>query len=121
MAARLSVALADRRGRYSPPKVTHTSKRVMAGWPEPEHISTSYVERQNLTMRRKMRRFTRLTNGYSKKLENMKAAVALHFAHYNFVRIHHSVRVTPAMEAGVTSRLWTIGDLVRIADDFGAE
>ena len=90
----------------------------MAGTPDPEHISTSYVERQNLTMRMKMRRFTRLTNGYSKKLENMKAAVALHFAHYNFVRVHESIRCTPAMEAGVVQQLWTMDDLIGIAADF---
>ena len=105
-------------GSYSPPKVVTSRFKVMAGQPDQDHISTSYVERQNLTMRMRMRRFTRLTNGYSKKLENMKAAVALHFAHYNFVRIHQSLRVTPAMDAGVTSKLWTIGDLVGLAADF---
>jgi len=79
-------------------------------------VSTSYVERQNLTMRMQMRRFTRLTNAFSKKLENLKAAVALHFAHYNFVRVHKTLRVTPAMEAGVTNRLWTISDLLEWAN-----
>jgi len=99
-------------GRYSPPHVISASRLVIAGNPQQEKISTSYVERQNLTMRMQMRRFTRLTNAFSKKLENLKAAVALHFAHYNFVRIHGSLRVTPAMAAGVTNRLWTIGDLI---------
>jgi hypothetical protein len=86
------------------------------GAPNRSKISTSYIERQNLTMRMSMRRFTRLTNAFSKKLENLKAAVALHFAHYNFVRIHKTLRVTPAMEAGVTNRLWSIGDLLEWAN-----
>ena len=72
------------------------------------HVSTSFIERQNLTMRMQMRRFTRLTNAFSKKLENLKAAVALHFAHYNFVRVHSSLRVTPAMAAGITDHLWSV-------------
>jgi hypothetical protein len=80
-------------GRYSPPKVTHQEKKVFIGIPEWKHISTSKVDRQNLTMRMQMRRFTRLTNGFSKKRENLQAAVALHFAHYNFARIHKSLRV----------------------------
>jgi hypothetical protein len=80
--------------------------------PDKDFISTSYVERQNLTMRMSMRRFTRLTNAFSKKLENLKAAVALHFAHYNFVRIHKTLRVTPAMAAGVTDRLWSMHELL---------
>jgi hypothetical protein len=85
---------------------------VIAGQPDTAHISTSYVERQNLTTRMSMRRFTRLTNGFSKKVENHKAAVALHFAHYNFVRVHRSLRVTPAMEARVSDRLWSLDELV---------
>lgn len=76
------------------------------------HISTSFVERQNLTMRMQMRRFTRLTNGFSKKVENLRAAVSLHFAHYNFVRQHKSLCITPAMAAGVSDRLWTLEELV---------
>ena len=80
---------------------------MIAGQPDTADISTSYVERQNLTMRMSMRRFTRLTNGFSKKVENHKAAGALHFAHYNFVRVHRSLRVTPAMEARVSDRLWS--------------
>ena len=85
---------------------------MIAGEPDAAHISTSYVERQNLTMRMSMRRFTRLTNGFSKKVENHKAAVALHFAHYNYVRVHRTLRVTPAMEAGVSNRLWSLDELV---------
>ena len=80
--------------------------------PIPKHISTSYVERQNLTMRMSMRRFTRLTNAFSKKVENHAASLAIHYFHYNFVRIRQSLRVTPAMAAGVTDRLWSIEDLV---------
>jgi IS1 family transposase len=99
-------------GRYSPPKVTHSERNVIAGQPDTAHISTSYVERHNLTMRMSMRRFTRLTNGFSKKVENHKAAVALHFAHYNFVRVHRTLRVTPAMEARVSDRLWSLDELV---------
>ncbi len=100
-------------GRYSPPHVVSAKRTPIKGDPDVAHISTSLVERQNLTMRMSMRRFTRLTNAFSKKLENLKAAVAVHFAHYNFVRIHSTIRCTPAMEAGVTDRLWTIRDLLR--------
>lgn len=76
------------------------------------HISTSFVERQNMTMRQAIRRFTRLTNAFSKKLDNLKAACALHFAYYDFCRIHQSLRVTPAMEAGLTDHIWTIAELI---------
>ena len=103
-------------GRYSPPHVISAERKSIMGDPSFNNISTSYIERQNLTMRMSMRRFTRLTNAFSKKLENLKAAVALHFAHYNFVRIHRTHRVTPAMEAKVENRLWTIGDLVELAN-----
>lgn len=103
-------------GRYSPPHVVSAERKVIMGNPKLSKISTSYVERQNLTMRMQMRRFTRLTNAFSKKLENLKAAVALHFAHYNFVRVHKTLRVTPAMEAGVTNHLWSIGDLLEWAN-----
>jgi IS1 family transposase len=99
-------------GRYSPPHVISAERTVIAGNPDVKKISTSYIERQNLTMRMQMRRFTRLTNAFSKKLENLKAAVALHFAHYNFVRIHQTLRVTPAMAAGITDHLWTVKDLI---------
>jgi IS1 family transposase len=93
-------------GRYSPPRVAETVSTVIQGEPDPEHISTSYVERQNLTMRMAMRRFTRLTNAFSKKLANLRAALALHFTHYNFLRVHSTLRVTPAMEAGITDHVW---------------
>ncbi len=99
-------------GRYSPPRVVDQQKIVIAGSPDQAHISTSLVERQNLTMRMSMRRFTRLTNGFSKKVENMRAAVSLHFAHYNFVRLHKTLRMTPAMAAGVENRLWSLEELV---------
>ena len=84
----------------------------IAGRPDWSHISTSIIERQNLTMRMSMRRFTRLTNGFSKKIEKMKAAVSLHFAHYNFVRMHKSLRMTPAMAAKVETGLWSLQDLM---------
>ena len=102
-------------GRYSPPKVSGISKDVFMGNPDILHISTSYVERQNLTMRMSMRRFTRLTNAFSKKGNNLEAAVSLYFAHYNFSRIHKTLRVTPAIEAGVSNRVWSIGDLLDCA------
>ncbi|GMV99323.1 MAG: hypothetical protein AMXMBFR84_04620 [Candidatus Hydrogenedentota bacterium] len=99
-------------GRYSPPRVIDAERSVVSGNPDIAKVSTSFVERQNLTMRMSMRRFTRLTNAFSKKLENLQAAVGLHFAHYNFVRIHKTLRVTPAMAAGVSKELWTVRDLV---------
>jgi IS1 family transposase len=102
--------------RYSPAVCTGIRAETITGRPERKHISTSYVERQNLTMRMQMRRFTRLTNGFSKKLENHIAAVSLHFMHYNFVRIHQTLKVTPAMAAGVTDKLWEIADIVALMD-----
>lgn len=99
-------------GRYSPPEVVSTMKQCIVGFPDPRKICTSYVERQNLTVRMQVRRFTRLTNAFSKKLDNMKAAVALHFAHYNFVRVHGSLRITPAMAAKITDHVWSISDLL---------
>ena len=99
-------------GRYAPPRVTGVERTVIAGSPDQAHISTSHVERQNLTMRMSMRRFTRLTNAFSKKFENLQAAVALHFAHYNLVRLHKTLRVTPAMAANVTDRVWSLEELV---------
>jgi len=102
-------------GRYSPPKVTGTEKTPIFGFPIEELVSTSYVERQNLTMRMGIRRFTRLTNAHSKKLENHCAAVALHFAHYNFVRQHQTIRTSPAMAAGVSSTLWSMDELLAAA------
>ncbi len=100
--------------RYSPAKIIDTERKKIMGNPDPNHISTSYAERQNLTMRMSMRRFTRLTNGFSKKVENLTHAVSLHFMYYNFCRIHRSLKVTPAMEAGVTDQLWDVEDIVNI-------
>ncbi|MCJ7563140.1 MAG: IS1 family transposase [Candidatus Aminicenantes bacterium] len=100
--------------RYSPPKCTGIIKTKINGNPENENISTSYVERQNLTMRMNMRRFTRLTNGFSKKVENLYYAVALHFMYYNFCRIHQTLRVTPAMEAKVTDHVWDIKEIISL-------
>jgi IS1 family transposase len=102
-------------GRYSPPKVSSVEKIAVAGEPDMDRASTSYVERQNLTMRMAIRRMTRLTNAFSKKLRNHRAAVALHFAHYNLVRRHQMLRVTPAMAAGVTSEMWTMDRLLDAA------
>ncbi|HSQ60783.1 MAG TPA: IS1 family transposase, partial [Acidobacteriota bacterium] len=87
---------------------------IIKGRQDPSHVSTSYVERQNLTMRMGMRRMTRLTNGFSKKVQNLEAAVSLHFMHYNFCRIHSSLRVTPAIEAEVEKRVWTLEDIARL-------
>ena len=108
----------ERERRYSPPTITGVFHRIMTGNPHVRGISTSYVERQNLTMRMQMRRFTRLTNGFSKKLENLRASIALHFANYNFCRIHQTLRCTPAMEAGITRRLWNIEDLLQREIDY---
>jgi IS1 family transposase len=102
--------------RYSPAECTGIRKRRVEGNPDDAHVSTSYVERQNLTMRMHMRRFTRLTNAFSKKIENHAHAVALHMMYYNFVRIHKTLRVTPAMAAGVADRLWEIGDIVALIE-----
>jgi IS1 family transposase len=102
---------ADER-RYTPPEVIGTEKKVISGSPDPDLISTSYVERLNATTRLHMRRLTRLTHAFSKKLENFEAAVGLHFAYYNFVKRHGTLRCTPAMAAGVEGTFWTVGDLV---------
>lgn len=99
-------------GRYSPPKVSEITKKSVYGEPDEDFISTSYVERQNLTMRMQIRRMTRLTNAFSKKLRNHKAATALHFANYNFARKHGTLRVSPAMAAGVSDTLWDTEQLV---------
>src|ERR1700730_1438331 len=104
-------------GRYSPAQIQGTKTFFCNGKPDPKHISTSYVERQNLTMRMSMKRFARLSNGFSKKAANHAHSVAIHFMHYNFVRIHQGLRVTPAMAAGVTTKLWSITDLVKIIED----
>ncbi len=97
--------------RYSPPVCTGCHKRAISGDPDPEHVSTSYVERQNLTMRMSMRRFTRLTNAFSKKLENLEHAVALHFMYYNFCRKHQTLRQTPAQAAALADHQWGIDEL----------
>jgi 3-methyladenine DNA glycosylase/8-oxoguanine DNA glycosylase len=102
--------------KYSPPECIGCRKTVVSGNPDPAHISTSFVERQNLTMRMHRRRFTRLTNAFSKKIENHCYAIALHFVYYNFVKIHKTLRVPPAMEAGLIKRLMSIEDIVRLAD-----
>jgi hypothetical protein len=93
--------------RYSPAICTSCETHVITGAPDPAHINTSYVERQNLTMRMGMRRLTRLTNGFSKKFDNHVAMVALHFMHNNFARLHKTLRITPAMASGVSDRLWS--------------
>lgn len=98
--------------RYSPPKLIEVRKSIVSGNPNMDLVSTSYIERQNLTMRMHMRRLTRLTNAFSKKRENFKAAVALHFGYYNFVRSHKTLRMTPAMAGGVTDHAWTIEELI---------
>ena len=104
--------------RYSPNVVTGIQTRVVSGDPDPDYISTSHVERANLTMRMGLRRMTRLTNGYSKKVENLAAAVALHFMHYNFARPHHSLgkNVTPAMAAGIADHVWTCEEIAALLD-----
>jgi len=102
--------------RYSPAVCTGARKEQVEGKPDSEHVSTSYVERQNLTMRMHMRRFTRLTNGFSKKVENHAHAVALHFMFYNFCRIHKTLRVTPAMQAGVADHVWTLEEVALLTD-----
>ena len=108
-------------GRYSPAECTGIRKRTVEGRPDADHVSTSYVERSNLTMRMHMRRFTRLTNAFSKKVENHAHAVALHMMYYNFVRIHKTLRVTPAMAAGVTDRLWEIEDIAKLVEEAEAK
>lgn len=100
--------------RYSPATCIGCDMKTVSGIPDPKHVSTSFVERQNLTMRMSMRRFTRLTNGFSKKIENHGHAVALYFAYYNFCRIHSTLRVTPAMEAGLADHVWSIDELVAL-------
>jgi IS1 family transposase len=100
--------------RYSPAECVGIERKVIAGNPDFEHVSTSYVERQNLSMRMGMRRFTRLTNGFSKKVENHAYSVALYFMHYNFARVHRTLRVTPAMEAGIADHVWEIEEIAAL-------
>ena len=102
--------------RYSPAKIVSTQLSVISGTPDPKHVSTSYVERQNLTMRMSMRRFTRLTNGFSKKVENHSASVARHYMRYNFARVHKTLRVTPAMQAGLADHVWSLEEIVGLLD-----
>jgi IS1 family transposase len=102
--------------RYSPPTCIGTRKRRISGQPDSSLVSTSFIERQNLTLRMSNRRFTRLTNAFSKKLENHKLALALHFMNYNFCRIHQTLRCTPAMEAGITDHVWSLEEIVGLLD-----
>lgn len=106
----------ENEARYSPAECIGTRTVPIIGRPDPKHISTSFVERQNLTMRMGMRRFTRLTNAFSKKVENLEHSVALHYMHYNFARIHGTLRVTPAMEAGIADHVWTVEEIVSLMD-----
>src|SRR5215469_1263453 len=101
----------DEQRRYSPARCIGCDLKVVSGDPDPKHISTSYVERQNLSMRMGMRRFTRLTNGFSKKVDNHRHMIALYFLYYNFGRIHQTLRVTPAMEAGISDHVWSIEEI----------
>ena len=103
--------------RYSPGECCGTTKRVMCGHPEMDDVSTSFVERANLTMRMRMRRFTRLTNAFSKKLENLMCAVAMHFMHYNYVRPHMTLKTTPCVAAGISDRVWKLEEMVGLLDD----
>ena len=104
------------KGRYSPAECVGVTKQRIEGDPDPKHVSTSYVERSNLTQRMHNRRFTRLTNGFSKKLENHAYSVALFAMYYNFVKVHSTLRMSPAMSAGVSKTLWDIGDIVKLVD-----
>lgn len=106
----------DSQGRYSPADFVTETITVVSGTPDPELISTSHVERQNLTMRMQMRRFTRLTNAFSKKLTNHRLACAVHFVHYNFCRVHQTLRVTPAMEAGLADHVWSLAEMVALLE-----
>ena len=102
--------------RYSPNVVLETRRKAVCGAPDPDFISTAHIERLNLTMRMSMRRFTRLTNAFSKKIENLQRALALHFMYYNFCRKHQTIKTTPAIKAGLTDRVWTLHDLARLPD-----
>jgi IS1 family transposase len=102
--------------KYSPMVVKQVVRTPIWGVPDPDHISTAYVERQNLTMRMSMRRFTRLTNGFSKKAENLQRALAINFMYYNFCRKHQTIKTTPAIKAGLTDRLWTLHDVARLPE-----
>lgn len=116
MLVKLYGASGEEEKRYSPARCIGTRRESIIGRPREEHVSTSYVERQNLTMRMSMRRFTRLTNAFSKKVDNLFYAVSLHFMHYNFARIHQTLRVTPAMEAGVADHVWELAEIVELLE-----
>ncbi len=109
-------AVEENETRYSPAVCIGCDMKVISGNPDPKHVSTSFVERQNLTMRMGMRRFTRLTNAFSKKVENHAAMVAIHFLHYNFARIHKTLRITPAMAAGLADHVWSLDEIVLLAN-----
>jgi hypothetical protein len=102
--------------RYSPAICTACKKEAIIGDPDPKHISTSYIERQNFTMRMGIRRFTRLTNAFSKKIENHAAAVSLHMMYYNFARVHMTIKTTPAVASGVADHLWSIEEIIALMD-----
>jgi IS1 family transposase len=104
--------------RYSPAVCIGCDMKVVSGNPDPKHVSTSFVERQNLSMRMSIRRFTRLTNAFSKKVENHAASVALWFMYYNFCRVHSTLRVTPAMEAGISDHVWSLDELLQMAEPY---
>lgn len=114
---KIYAASSDPASRYSPAKCIGSDMKTVTGSPDYRHVSTSYAERQNLTMRMSIRRFTRLTNGHSKKLENHAAAVSLYFAYYNFCRTHSAHRVTPAMEAGIADHVWSVEELVALVEE----
>lgn len=116
MLVKIYGAVNDGEKRYSPAQCIGSEKHAIVGYPDPAHVSTSYIERANLTMRMGMRRFTRLTNAFSRKIENHSAAVALHMMYYNFSRIHQTLKVTPAMAAGVTNKLWEVEDIIALLD-----
>ncbi len=111
-------ATLDNEVRYSPATCIGCDRKRISGSPDPDHVSTSYVERQNLTARIMMRRYTRLTNAFSKKFENHAAAVALNYFAYNFIKIHRTLRCTPAMAAGVTNKLWEVSDLLALWEEY---
>jgi IS1 family transposase len=111
----------EKDSRYSPATCIAVETHHISGSPDPKHISTSYVERQNWTVRTKMRRYTRLSNGFSRKLRNHEAATALNFFAYNFIQIHRTIRMSPAMAAGVTGNLWSVHDLVALWESYEAE
>ena len=106
--------------RYSPPTYIGAVPNAVFGDPDPKHISTSFAERSNLNMRMGIRRFTRLTNAFSKKVKNHAYSVAIYFMHYNFVRIHQTLKISPAMAAGVTDKLWEMSDMVKVLEDWEA-